>query len=120
MKPMIAEAMKEALGCADLDAETSFLPAVLERVRRCPARPEYVELCFATSGGSFTWCFPARPRRRRQPAAALALTVGPYGVQARPVRDGRLEPALPGSSALPMIIAGADVSVARRLVSAGH
>jgi hypothetical protein len=28
-----------------------FLPATLEGVRRCPARSEYVELCFSTPEG---------------------------------------------------------------------
>jgi len=40
-------------------------------------------------------------------------------VQARLVRDGGLGPAVQISSALPMILAGADVYVARGLVCAG-
>lgn len=100
--------------------EESFLPATLECTRRCAARPEYIELCFVTPEGPWTWCFPAQSRCRKQSAVPLALTVGAYGVQARPVRDGCLGPALPSSSALPMILAGADVYVAGRLVSAGH
>jgi hypothetical protein len=99
--------------------EEPFLPATLELVRRCPARSEYLELCFTTPAGSWTWCFPQPSRRRRQPAGPLALIIGPYGVQARRVRDDGLGPALQSSSALPMILAGADVYVARRLVSAG-
>ena len=102
---------------ADPRVEESFLPATLERIHRCPARPEYVELCFATPEGPWTWCFPAPSRRRKRAAIPLALTVGAYGVQARPVRGGCLGPALPGSSALPVILAGADVYIARRLVS---
>jgi hypothetical protein len=99
--------------------EESFLPATLERARRCPARPEYIELCFLTPEGPWTWCFPAPLRRRKRAAVPLALTVGAYGVQARPVGDDGLGPALPSSSALPMILAGADIYVARRLVTAG-
>ena len=98
----------------------SFLPATLERARRCAARPEYIELCFLTPEGPWTWCFPVPSRRRKRAAVPLALTVGAYGVQARPVRAGSLGPALPSSSALAMILAGADMYVARGLVSAGH
>ena len=98
--------------------EESFLPATLERARRCAARPEYIELCFVTRAGLWTWCFPAPSRRRKRAAVPLALTLGAYGVQARPVRDDGLGPALPSSAALPMILAGADIYVARKLVSA--
>jgi hypothetical protein len=100
--------------------EGSLLPATLERARHCAARPEYIELCFVTPEGPWTWCFPAPSRRRKRAAVPLALTVGAYGVQARPVREGGLGPALSSSAALPMILAGADVYVARRLVSAGN
>jgi hypothetical protein len=117
---MVNEATAEAFCAADPRAETSFLTATLERVRRCPARPEYLELCFATPEGPWTWCFPAPSRRRRQHAISLALTVGAYGVQARPIRDSGLGPVLPISSALSMILARADVLVEHRLVSAGH
>ena len=103
---------------ADRRLEEPFLPATLEGVRRCPARSGYVELCFTTPEGPWQWCFPEPPRRRRRPAGPLALTMGPYGAQAHLVRDAGLGPALPSSSALPMILAGADVRVARRLVSA--
>ena len=117
---MANEATAQAFCAADPRAETCFLTATLERVRRCPARPEYVELCFATPEGPWTWCFPAPSRRRRQRAVSLALTVGAYGVQARTVRDDSLGPVLPSSSALPMILAGAEVLVERRLVCAGR
>lgn len=96
-----------------------FLPASLEVVRRCPARSEYIELCFTTPEGSWKWCFPEPPRRRKPPAGPLALTVGLYGAQAHVIGEDGLGPALPSSSALPMILAGADVYVARKLVSAG-
>jgi hypothetical protein len=96
------------------------LPATLELVRRCPARSEYIELCFTTPEGSWNWCFPEPPPRRKTRASPLALTPGPYGAQARLLRDSGLGPALPSSSALPMILAGTDVYVARGLVSAGY
>jgi hypothetical protein len=96
-----------------------LLPATLDRVRRCPARSGYVELCFTTPEGSWNWCFPKPSRRRKRPTGPLALTIGPYGVQARLIREGGLGPALLSSSALPMILAEADVYVAHRLVSAG-
>ena len=111
--------MTQAPCFADLRLEEPFLLATLEGVRPCPARSGYLELCFMTSEGSWQWCFPEPPQRRRRRPGSLALTVGPYGVQAHLVRDAGLGPALPSSSALPMILAGADVRVARRLVSAG-
>ena len=111
--------MTQAPSIADRRLEQAFLPATLGGVRRCPARSGYVELCFSTPDGPWQWCFPAPPRRRRRRAGSLALTMGPYGVQAHLVRDARLGPALPSSSALPMIMAGSDIRVARSLVSAG-
>jgi hypothetical protein len=97
-----------------------FLPATLEGLRRCPARPEYVELHFTTPEGAWHWCFPEPPRRRKRPGGSIALTVGPYSVLARPVLDDGLGPALDTAATLPMILAGADVVVARRLVTAGR
>ena len=110
--------MTQAPCFADPRLEEPFLSATLDGVRRCPARSGYVELCFTTPEGPWQWCFPEPPRRRRRRAGSLALTVGRYGAQAHLVRDAGLGPALPSSSALPMILAGADVRVARRLVSA--
>ncbi|MGI8329408.1 hypothetical protein ACRYCC_05540 [Actinomadura scrupuli] len=101
-------------------SEEPLLPATLELVRRCPARPDYIELCFTTSEGRLEWCFPEPARRRRKAAGPLALTLGPYGVQAHRLHDGALGHALQSSSALPMILAGADVQVARRLVCSGR
>lgn len=97
-----------------------FLPATLEGVRRCPARSEYIELCFSTPEGPWNWCFPEPPKRRNRPARPVALTLGPYGVQARLVRESGFGPVLDGSAALPMILAGAAVVVARQLVTAGR
>jgi hypothetical protein len=101
---------------ADARAEEAFLPATLEAVRPCAARPEYVELCFSTAEGAWNWCFRRPPRRRKRPGGPIALRSGPYGVHAYLL--GEVEPgeALEISSALPMITAGSDVYVARDLV----
>ncbi|HEX4090580.1 MAG TPA: hypothetical protein VHZ33_17845 [Trebonia sp.] len=119
--------MAEATYCtdtcaADRDSADPFVPATLLGVRRCPARPDYLELCFSTAEGAWNWCFPKPARQRGRPgsAIAIALTVGPYSVQARPVVDGGLGPALATSSALPMILAGSGVLVPRSLVAAGR
>jgi hypothetical protein len=97
-----------------------FLPATLEGIRRCPARPEYVELCFTTGEGAWNWCFPPPARQLQRPTQPVALVLGPYGVLARRVTGNGLGSALDSSVALPMILAGADVVVARRLVTAGR
>jgi hypothetical protein len=116
------------------------VPARLDSVRRCPARPEYIELCFTTPEGTWRWCFlePARRLASAVPVstvgavgaanaalAAIALTVGPHGVLARRMPDGGFGPVVDGpvvdaSVALSMILAGAEVVVARRLVIAGR
>jgi hypothetical protein len=107
--------------CADEPSpEEDFVPATLEGLRPCPARPEYIELCFTTPEGSWSWCFPKPARQRKRPVGPIALTLGPYGVLARRVHDGGFGPALDGSAALPMILAGTDVMIARRLVTAGR
>ncbi len=107
--------------CADDSSlDDGFLPATLESVRRCPARPEYLELCFRTPEGTWNWCFPKPARQRKRSPSPIALTLGPYGVLARQVLSSGFGTALDGSAALPMILAGADVIVARRLVTAGH
>jgi hypothetical protein len=98
--------------------QEQLLLAELEGVRGCPARSGYIELRFKTPEGSWNWCFPRPSRRRKRPGSPVALTVGPYGAQARLVREDGPGPALPGSSALSMILAGVDVYVARRLVAA--
>jgi hypothetical protein len=105
--------------CADESAgEQTFLPATLEHVRRCPARAEYIELCFTTPEGSWNWCFPEPERVRKRSASPIALTLGPYGIVARKVIDTRLGTVVDTAAAVPMILAGAEVVVARRLVTA--
>ncbi|RAY12649.1 hypothetical protein DPM19_23940 [Actinomadura craniellae] len=94
-----------------------MIPATLELVHPCPARAEYIELRFTTPEGPFTWCFPEPPPGGEPPGGPIALVVGPYGVQARQFHDGVLGTALESSTALPMMLAGANVHVARRLVA---
>jgi hypothetical protein len=109
--------------CADGPpfSEEEPLTATLEGMRRCPARGEYIELHFTTNEGAWSWCFPAPARQLRRRPTPIALTPGPYGVIARRVTaDGELGSALDARVALPAILAGADVVVARRLVTAGR
>jgi hypothetical protein len=100
----------------------ALLPATLEGVFRCPARREYLELRFSTPEGQWNWCFPRPARRRSRPPRPVALTLGPYGMVARSVNGDRggLVDALDAAVALPMILAGADVVVLRRLVTSGR
>ncbi len=105
----------------DTSRDSEFLSATLGSLRRCPARGEYVELCFTTAEGQWSWCFPEPARRLRRPPSPVALTLGPHGVLARRVdADGDFGDALNASVALPMILAGAEVVVARYLVTAGR
>jgi hypothetical protein len=108
--------------CTDeITRDSEFLSATLESLRRCPARREYIELCFSTAAGEWSWCFPEPARRLRRRPSPVALTLGPYGVLARRVDpDGAFGTALDASVALPMILAGAGVVVARYLVTAGR
>lgn len=114
--------MTRSLRTADsrLDDE-SLLPAVLQAVRRCPARSDYIELCFDTDEGSWTWCLPEPPDggECRCGSATFAMTVGRYGVQARCVEGTRLGFAVPSSEAVPMILGGSRMFVARKLVERG-
>jgi hypothetical protein len=93
-----------------------FLPARLEVARRCPARSDYIDLRFETSNGSWDWCFPAPTSEAETPDGPLALTMGPGGVQIHLLHDDGLGPRLQNPTALAMILAGAEVSIARRLV----
>ena len=104
--------------------DKSLIPATFQSVRRCPARPDYIELCLETDEGLWTWCF--RDTRELSECececgygGTLALTVGPYGAQASCVEDSGLGFALPTSEALPMIIGGSRTYVERKLVERG-
>lgn len=101
--------------------DRSLIPATLQAVRRCPARSDYIELCFETDEGMWTWCFrdPAELSDPECSGSTLALTVGPYGARARCVEEGELGFALPISEALPMILGGTRIFVARKLVERG-
>jgi hypothetical protein len=101
-------------------SEASFLPATLDRVRRCPARHEYIELHFSTPEGSWTWCFPEPPQHRgRATSGPIALVLGAYGPQAHRCRNGHVGTAMPSGKALPMILNGAEVVVDRTLAASG-
>jgi hypothetical protein len=102
--------------------DRSLISATLQAVRRCPARPDYIELRFQTDEGLWTWCF-RDPRELCEcecgSGGTLALTVGPYGAQARCVEDNGLGFALPTCQALPMILGGSRMYVARKMVERG-
>ena len=102
--------------------DKSLISATLQSVRRCPARLDYIELCFETDEGLWTWCF-RDPRERSEcgcgSGGTLALTVGPYGAQARCVEGNGLGFALPTAEALPMILGGSRTYVERKLVERG-
>ncbi|MFC5752235.1 hypothetical protein [Actinomadura rugatobispora] len=98
----------------------TFLPATLDSVHRCPARADYIELCFTTPEGPMKWCFPEPPRQAARSTGPLALTIGPYGIQVREVGENGLGLALENASALSMILAGAEVYIARKLVTANR
>lgn len=101
-------------------SEPPLLPATLKFVRRCPARADYLELCFATPEGPWRWCFSEPPEREAELTGPLALTMGRYGAQARRRTEDGLGPALPNEIAVPMIRGGAEVWVARKLVISGR
>jgi hypothetical protein len=108
--------------CADEAAPgEALLPATLDGVFRCPAHEDYLELRFSTPEGPWNWCFPKPARRRHRTSSKVALTLGPYGVIARRLNDdGQYGDALDAAVALPMILAGAEVVVLRRLVTSGR
>lgn len=105
------------IGVDVIDAEDSLIRADLRHVSRCPARADFIELSFATEEGQIKWCFPEPPARRTRRTGRLVLKQSRYGLQAHPARADGLGPALQSSSALPMILAGADVYVPRSVVS---
>jgi hypothetical protein len=98
------------------DQDEHFLPATLELARRCPARSDYVDLRFQTARGSWDWCFPGPPEQDVRLKGPLALTIGAHGLQVHLITDGVLGPRLLNGPALAMIMAGTEVSIARRLI----
>ena len=58
----------------DISRDSEFLSATLESLRRCPARGEYVELCFTTAEGEWSWCFPEPARTTAASIRKLAAT----------------------------------------------
>ena len=112
--------MTQAASLTDPRQGETLLPAALDEVHRCPARADYIEVCFTTPEGPVKWCFPEPPRQAAHAARPLALCVGRYGLQVREVGEDGLGLALDNDSALAMILAGAEVYVARRLVTASR
>lgn len=99
-----------------------LLPANVRSVRRCPARSDYVELCFETDEGRWTWCCPEVAEGCEAGIAgdALAITPGPYGARVRHFENGRLGAVLPSCDALVWIVGGSPTYVARALVKRGQ
>jgi hypothetical protein len=97
--------------------EESFLSAILQFARPCPARSDYVELFFVTDEGTWKWCFSEPPEQPDHGSGPIALAVGTYGAQAHTIDNDGLGPALPSAEAVSAILDGADVYVARRLVA---
>lgn len=99
----------------------SLIPATFQSVHRCPARSDYIELCFETDESPWAWCLPEPSEHAEYDGGcdAVAITVGPYGAQARCVDGDRLGFALPGSEAVPLILNGIRTLVARKLVERG-
>ena len=110
----------QSCGGSRLD-DGSLIPATLQAVCRCPARSDYIELCFETDEGPWTWCLPDPVEQVECDSGcdALAMTAGPYGTRARCIDGDRLGFALPGSEAVPLILKGARTFVARKLVERG-
>lgn len=101
--------------------EQVFVSARLATVGRCPARLGYIELAFTTPEGPWKWCLSKPPECEPEKTGLVAVTLGRYGPQARFVtEDGDLAPALPSVEAVPVILAGADVVIARSLVVHGR
>ncbi|MDI9979793.1 hypothetical protein [Rhodococcus sp. IEGM 1307] len=99
----------------------SYVQATLEAVRRCPARADFIELCFTTEAGPWKWCFPEPEERHAQSGAdPLVLVLGRYGTQAHHIVDGGIGPALLSSEAMPMIIDGCQTLVARKMIEWGR
>lgn len=102
-------------------ATNAALVATLESVRRCPARSDYIELCFSTAEGAWTWCFP-RPVESGadcRDGDAVVITTGPYGVQARYSTNGVTGLVMPTAEAMAAILSECRTYIARRLIERG-
>jgi hypothetical protein len=109
------------LACFTDACAEELLPVTLEGVRRCPTPGRSTSNCASVRRKArVSWCFPRHARRREGAASPIALTLGPYGVLARRVLGRGFGAALDDSAALPMILAGAEVVIAGRLVTAGR
>lgn len=99
----------------------ALIPATLQAECRCPARSDYVELCFDTADGPWTWCFPEpqEPSESVPGVDAVAITVGPFGAQARYVVGQTLGFAMLTAEAMALIEAGTPTFIARKLVERG-
>lgn len=102
---------------AAFDGE-SFVRATVESAGPCPARADYIEICFSTTEGRWKWCFPEPDPADcpAEPTTDLAFTLDNYGAQAHPIVGGRIQPAILSAAALPMVLAGTPVHISRRLV----
>jgi hypothetical protein len=104
--------------------DDAYLPASLESTGPCPARADYLELRFATSVGRWTWCVPEPggepPDPEEEPVDRLAIAMGRYGIQAYRQTATGTGPALPSAAAIPLILGGIPVQVARRLIESGR
>ena len=102
-----------------VSAKETYLPATLVAVRRCPARDDYLEMCFDADGKDWRWCFPEPMRRDSRRSRPLALIMTPVGVQARAF-DRRVVGALVRSEvAIPAILAGAPTFLQESLAAVG-
>lgn len=104
--------------CGKAFDDELFVRATIESVGPCPARADYIEICFTTTEGRWKWCFPEPDPADtlEEPTTELAFTLDNYGAQAHPIVDGRIQPAILSAAALPMVVAGTAVHIARRLV----
>ncbi|MCX4092587.1 hypothetical protein [Nocardia sp. alder85J] len=107
-----------------VSADNAFLPASLESTGPCPARADYLELRFATSVGHWTWCVPQPgsepPDPEEEPVDRLAIAMGRYGIQAYRHTGEGTGTALPSAAAIPLILDGIPVRVARTLIESGR
>lgn len=94
----------------------TFTKAMLHTVQHCPARSNYIELCFVTDDGPWRWCVPQPPKELDHQVDRLAVTLGCYGAQAHLIKGDSLGWAIPSSEAVPAILKGIDLFVERRLI----